>query len=145
MSKVKGKLIKIWIDDDPVSQGGSGNKTLLGCQTDGNVSLETSEIEAVCKDDGNYSDALPDTNSATIDVSALVNYEADLNWAEICAIYAAQTICELTVSTDVVGEPEDVYVAFLTSAAKGFPVEGISQIDTSWKVKGAPTFGTVSA
>ena len=142
--KVKGKLIKVWIDDDPVSLGGAGNKQLAGCQTDSNVNLSTSELEATCKDDGNFSDANPDENSATIDLSLLTKFDATLNLAEIRGFWSNQTICELTVGTGVTGDPEMTAIAFLTSANEGKPLQGIATIDTSWRVKGAPTFGTTS-
>lgn len=143
--KVKGKLIKVWIDDDPVSLGGSGNKQLAGCQTDYNESFETSELEATCKDDGNFSDAIPDENAGSFDLSLLLKYDATFNEEQLKDIWVSQSICEVTVSTNVVGDPEDIYICFLTSLSKSAPVQGMSTMNTSWKIKGTPIFGTVSA
>lgn len=143
--KVAGKLIKVWIDDDPESLGGSGNKLLAGCQTDFNLNRSTSSLEANCKDDGNFSDAVPDKNSSSFDLGLLMKFDADFNYAELVAISDNQTICEVTMSTGEVGDPEDVAIAFMTELGESAPVEGIAEISTSWQCKGQITHGTVSA
>lgn len=142
--KIKGKLIKVTIDDDPVSRGGLGNPVLAGCQTDFNANFETTELEATCKDDGNFSDAIPDENSASFDLGLLVRFDSPMNIEKLKALWKAQTVCEVTVSTGVVGDPISTYIAFLTNVTEGAPVQGIATVGTSWKVKGEPDFDVVT-
>ncbi|MEN7549318.1 phage tail tube protein [Rapidithrix thailandica] len=134
--KIIGKNIKLFIDDDPL---GAGNEQEVGCATDSTLNLETAMVEATCKQDGDFYDAVPGKKSGTMDIEGLIIYNNPINWTQYLDIWKNSKRLKVRYGTDQTGDTEFICDAYLTSYSATAPVEEVATYSASLQLVGKPT------
>lgn len=136
--KLNGTDLKLYID--------TANGTTwveIGCASSATINLETEMIEASCKGDDGWSDAVPGRRNWSIDVEGLVIYDNAHNSEEFMDIFLGKTKCALRWTTAETGDMQWTGSAFMTSYSETAAYEEIASYSASFQGVGAIAKGTI--
>lgn len=127
-----GKLIGVYIDD-----------VLIGCATSGTLRIEAESIDATCKDSDAWGSSIAGRRSWSMDVDALVKYDATEGLEQSIDNILADATVTLKWSTEVTGDVYYTGTAITTSVEINAPNNEVASWSVSFAGQGAITKGTV--
>lgn len=104
---VLAKNMALYIDGSP--------DTVVTCQVDATISMETATFDTTCKDSGAWSEPRPGTKSWTASVTGNLAFDATFGAVDFFDAWSAQGTTDIVFGTGVTG---DVYLygsAYVTS------------------------------
>jgi len=128
-----GKLIGVYVDG-----------TLIGCATSGTLRVEADTIDATCKDSSSWGVSLIGQRSWSMDVDALIKFDATEGLEESIDYILNETEVVLKFSTEVAGDTYWTGTAVASSVEANGPNNEVASWSVSFAGKGALTKGTVT-
>ncbi len=136
--KLNGTDLKVFID----TAAGS-TWVEIGCATSATINLETEMIEASCKGDSGWSDAVPGRRNWSVDVEGLIIYDNAHNSEEFFNVFNGKTKVTLRWTTSETGDMEWTGAAYMTSYSESAPYEEIASYSAAFTGIGPLTKATI--
>ena len=116
----------------------------ISCQGEAELSVETEQQEAVCKDSGAWSEAVPGKNSWSIDLSnCVLQFDATNGITQIMDAFLNATKLKVAFTTGVTGDRRAKGDAYVTSISINAPVSGPATYNITFTGTGPLTYEVV--